>query len=183
MYVAGSVYDGNIAERLCVPSRIKHNGAALKSAETRWEAGVDIYRRLGEIGFRLEDVASPDRLKVARFSSRKLIFDYSIDLLTGDMGGQWRDLATGLVIPDPLLAICYFSLSSSELDGGAIDDLGRLRLEVGIYLNNSWALEEIQWVQDCAFIRALKFANDGAWEEFRPLATWEFEKILISKRG
>lgn len=151
-------------------------------SEQSWEAGVDAYRGLGELGFTLTIDWSGGRAKVARFSSRELFLEYAFDTLTGDINTQWRDCASGKGIPDPIYAICYFSLSLSDLDGDFISRHDGIRARIDLYKRNKWALASTEWAGDSGFVRALNAAYAWAWKEFRPLETFEFERVLILHR-
>lgn len=153
-----------------------------------WEKRVSVYSKLKSIGFNLEIDDSMVRLRVARFTSKVLLFECALDLTLGEVTSRWIDRATGNGVPDPLFAICYFRSDFNELikgNGHFTESIDKTIAVTNIYLENEWVFNSIEWSMNYDFVSALKKADEWAWKEFRPIHGWEFEMHLnkLSQRS
>lgn len=160
-------------------------------AVEEWLKTVKRYRRLAEFGFvESHPVDQSGRLKEVRFSSQNFIFVIGIDLLLNEQYGQTLDADTGVTVPEPELALCYFLPDIDDLIARyevAENIEQEFETTLNLYRENTWVIQSKTWVLDKEFRGAIEKTDQWVWKEMqggvRPLKRWEFEKVLHSYRN
>lgn len=154
----------------------------MNSCEKEWHSSVLECQKLESLGFVRGLDRVSERINVAVFNSRILSFEIYIDLVANEIGDCWRNAAVRNGVPDPINAIFYFSSDIDWLiDDHDFDSYHEfLKEKISIYVENEWAFTSLRWADDEGFNAAMKAAYEWAWNEFRPLRRWEFQRFLFS---
>lgn len=142
---------------------------------------VNAFKGLNKFGFTEKIISNDDKIKEIHFESSLFVCIIALDFLRGEIHSFWRLTGSKKIIPDPMLALCYFSLSLDDIINqynrvGAEKDRFSITLE--LYSKNSWIFSSVAWVHNEEFIEAIRKTDEWAWSEFRPLNKWEYEKVL-----
>lgn len=159
--------------------------------DKNWLKLVDCYRKLSEFGFiESHPVNQIERLKEVRFSSRNFIFVVGTDLLLNERYGQTLDAETGVVVPEPELALCYFlpDIDAFIKKHEAAKDIEQeFEVKLNLYRENPWVIQSKAWAFNQEFLDAIKKTDQWVSKEMRggirPLQRWEFERVLHSYRN